>query len=311
MTSTGFLRCAFALVLSFGAHAVAAQIAQLPDFTYQGRLAQNGQPANGAYDLTFALYDDAVAGNMVGTVQSEPQFPVVDGLFTVSLAFPGVFTGNQLWLDVSVNGQSLSPRQAIATTPVAQYAMSGNPGPAGPPGLQGDPGPQGATGPQGETGPQGATGPQGETGLQGATGPQGETGPQGATGPQGETGLQGATGPQGSTGPQGPAGPSLLPYQFSVDVPAAANAAYVSGLACPGGGLVISGGLGQPSVDNLAVVLHESNPSSANTWRWIFANTSGASITVRLWLVCVPPASIAPMTSAAPPSPTMIRIDQQ
>lgn len=287
MTSTGFLRCAFALVLSFGAHAVAAQIAQLPDFTYQGRLAQNGQPANGAYDLTFALYDDAVAGNMVGTVQSEPQFPVVDGLFTVSLAFPGVFTGNQLWLDVSVNGQSLSPRQAIATTPVAQYAMSGNPGPAGPPGLQGDPGPQGATG------------------------PQGETGPQGATGPQGETGLQGATGPQGSTGPQGPAGPSLLPYQFSVDVPAAANAAYVSGLACPGGGLVISGGLGQPSVDNLAVVLHESNPSSANTWRWIFANTSGASITVRLWLVCVPPASIAPMTSAAPPSPTMIRIDQQ
>lgn len=287
MTSTGFLRCAFALVLSFGAHAVAAQIAQLPDFTYQGRLAQNGQPANGAYDLTFALYDDAVAGNMVGTVQSEPQFPVVDGLFTVSLAFPGVFTGNQLWLDVSVNGQWLSPRQAIATTPVAQYAMSGNPGPAGPPGLQGDPGPQGATG------------------------PQGETGPQGATGPQGETGLQGATGPQGSTGPQGPAGPSLLPYQFSVDVPAAANAAYVSGLACPGGGLVISGGLGQPSVDNLAVVLHESNPSSANTWRWIFANTSGASITVRLWLVCVPPASIAPMTSAAPPSPTMIRIDQQ
>ena len=267
------LRCCIAVALPASQVAV-AQVAQLPDFTYQGRLAQDGQPANGAFDLVFTLYDAEVAGHVVGAPQSEPQFPIVDGLFTVSLAFPGVFTGDQMWLDVSVNGQSLSPRQAIATTPVAQYALSGNPGPAGPQGDQGAPGP---------------TGPQGATGTQGATGPQGATGAQGATGPQGATGAQGAT------GPQGPAGPSLLPFQVTVDTTADANTAYLGALPCPGGSVVVSGGISQPSVNNLAIALHENGPSSANTWRWIYANTTASAITVRLTLVCVP----SPSTSAA------------
>ncbi len=279
------LRCCIAVALPASEVAV-AQVAQLPDFTYQGRLAQDGQPANGAFDLVFTLYDAEVAGHVVGSPQSEPQFPIVDGLFRVSLAFPGVFTGDQMWLDVSVNGQSLSPRQAIATTPVAQYALSGNPGPAGPQGDQGAPGP---TGPQGATGTQGATGPQGATGAQGATGPQGATGAQGATGPQGATGAQGAT------GPQGPAGPSLLPFQVTVDTTADANTAYLGALPCPGGSVVVSGGISQPSVNNLAIALHENGPSSANTWRWIYANTTASATTVRLTLVCVP----SPSTSAA------------
>ena len=255
------LRCCIAVALPASQVAV-AQVAQLPDFTYQGRLAQDGQPANGAFDLVFTLYDAEVAGHVVGSPQSEPQFPIVDGLFTVSLAFPGVFTGDQMWLDVSVNGQSLSPRQAIATTPVAQYALSGNPGPAGPQGDQGAPGP---------------------------------TGPQGATGAQGATGPQGATGAQGATGPQGPAGPSLLPFQVTVDTTADANTAYLGALPCPGGSVVVSGGISQPSVNNLAIALHENGPSSANTWRWIYANTTASATTVRLTLVCVP----SPSTSAA------------
>ncbi len=102
--------------------ALAAQ-AQLPDFTYQGRLQQNGQPANGNFNLDFALYDAETGGNQVGSTVSESQFPVTDGLFTVDLAFPGAFDGTQLWLQVSVNGQALSPRQAITATPVAQYAL--------------------------------------------------------------------------------------------------------------------------------------------------------------------------------------------
>ena len=67
----------------------AAAAPQLPDFTYQGRLSQNGAPANGNFNLDFALFNDAVAGGQVGATISEPGFPVVDGLFTVSLAFPG------------------------------------------------------------------------------------------------------------------------------------------------------------------------------------------------------------------------------
>ena len=110
----------------------AAAAPQLPDFTYQGRLSQNGAPANGNFNLDFALFNDAVAGGQVGATISEPGFPVVDGLFTVSLAFPGAFNGTQLWLQVSVNGVPLLPRQAVSSAPVAQYALSGViSGPAG------------------------------------------------------------------------------------------------------------------------------------------------------------------------------------
>jgi hypothetical protein len=105
---------------------------QLPEFTYQGRLTQNGAPANGNFNLSFALYDDGVAGSQVGLTINEPAFPVSDGLFTVSLAFPGAFDGTQLWLQVSVNGTPLLPRQAVSATPVSQFSLSGSiGGPAG------------------------------------------------------------------------------------------------------------------------------------------------------------------------------------
>lgn len=110
----------------------AAADPQLPDFSYQGRLTQNGAPANGSFDFEFALFDAAVAGNQVGATLTEPDFPVVDGVFTVALAFPGAFTGEQRWLQVTVNGQALLPRQAVGAVPVAQFALSGSiAGPAG------------------------------------------------------------------------------------------------------------------------------------------------------------------------------------
>jgi len=105
---------------------------QLPDFSYQGRLTQNGAPANGNYDFEFRLFDDAVAGSQVGATLTEPGFPVADGVFTVALAFSGAFNGEQRWLQVTVNGQVLLPRQAVGAVPVAQFALSGAiTGPAG------------------------------------------------------------------------------------------------------------------------------------------------------------------------------------
>lgn len=105
---------------------------QLPDFTYQGRLTQNGVPANGSFDFTFELFDAQTDGQQVGAPIIENDFPVSDGLFTVALAFQGAFTGEQRWLQVSVEGQALLPRQPVSTTPVALYALSGNiNGPAG------------------------------------------------------------------------------------------------------------------------------------------------------------------------------------
>ena len=186
----------------------APQAPQLPDFVYQARLEQNGVLANGNYDLSFSLWDAASGGLQVGSTVVADDFPVVRGLLTINLSFPGAFTGEQRYLEVTINGTTM-PRQPVTTQPVAQYALSGVTGPQGP---QGPPGPAGATGAQGPQGPIGATGPQGPQGPIGATGAQGPQGPVGATGaqgpqgPVGATGAQGPQGPIGATGPQGPSG---------------------------------------------------------------------------------------------------------
>lgn len=124
--------CAHAAILVLAAAAAPAFAApQLPDFVYQGRLQENGAPANGNFDLAFALYDAPSGGNQVGAAIDEADYPVADGVFSISLAFPGAFTGTQLYLQVSVEGIPMLPRQPVATTPVAQYTLSGTTGPAG------------------------------------------------------------------------------------------------------------------------------------------------------------------------------------
>ncbi|MHC4948138.1 MAG: tail fiber domain-containing protein [Planctomycetota bacterium] len=103
-------------------------------FTYQGRLDDNGVPADGAYDLQFTLWDAVSAGIQVGSTVSVLQVPVSDGLFTVEIDFgEGVFDGAARWLQVVVDGVALSPRQPITAAPYAQAirglraAPSGNP----------------------------------------------------------------------------------------------------------------------------------------------------------------------------------------
>lgn len=138
-------RIAIAVLFAFATGAAVAEEQQL-SFTYQGQLQDEGVPIDGTADLVFRLRDDPVAGNQVGNSQVFNDYPVMDGLFTLDLAFPGAFNGQQLWLDVSVNGVALTPRQAVTTVPVAQFALSGTPGPMGP---------VGPAGPAGEPGPQG------------------------------------------------------------------------------------------------------------------------------------------------------------
>ncbi len=118
-------RCLHAALVSIAIATPATADPQLPDFVYQGRLEQSAAPANGLSDLTFALFDAPEGGNPVGATITESDFPVSDGLFSVSLSFPGAFTGTQLYLQVTVEGTPMLPRQAVATAPVAQFALSG------------------------------------------------------------------------------------------------------------------------------------------------------------------------------------------
>ncbi|MBS3784780.1 MAG: hypothetical protein KGY78_10095, partial [Anaerolineae bacterium] len=100
-------------------------------FTYQGRLTDGGDPADGSYDFEFTLYDDPTVGDQVGSTVPKGDETVTDGLFTVQLDFGGdVFTGDDLWLEIGVRpGDSsgahttLGPRQRLTATPYAHYAL--------------------------------------------------------------------------------------------------------------------------------------------------------------------------------------------
>ena len=101
-------------------------------FTYQGRLLDGGQPANGEYDLQFALSGALLEGSYIGPTLTVVPVTVNNGLFTVALDFgDGVFDGSARWLEIGVrtNGSVdpytlLSPRQPLTAAPYALYAIA-------------------------------------------------------------------------------------------------------------------------------------------------------------------------------------------
>ena len=99
-------------------------------FSYQGRLNDGANPAQGIYDLQFALYDALSGGTQVGSSLTNTATSITNGYFTVTLDFGAVFTGNARWLEIGArtNGAggftSLAPRQALTPTPYALYATS-------------------------------------------------------------------------------------------------------------------------------------------------------------------------------------------
>ncbi len=74
-------------------------------FTYQGKLSDDGSPANDKYDFQFRLYDDPniVIGSQVGYTETQENVNVYDGYFTVTLDFGSLaFNGDARWLEIMV-----------------------------------------------------------------------------------------------------------------------------------------------------------------------------------------------------------------
>jgi len=120
-----------ALALAVLATPTSTAFAQGTAFSYQGRLNANGAPANGGYDLTFALFSSSNAVGQVGGTLTNLNTGVTNGLFSVTLDFgSGVFIGQNLWLQVGVrtNGAAaftpLAPLQPILAVPYAVMANS-------------------------------------------------------------------------------------------------------------------------------------------------------------------------------------------
>jgi len=87
-------------------------------FTYQGSLKDGGAPADGFYDMTFRLYSAVTGGSLLGVAGFGVQ--VDDGVFTAELDFgANDFNNTDRWLEIIVNGTTLSPRQPITRSPYA------------------------------------------------------------------------------------------------------------------------------------------------------------------------------------------------
>lgn len=104
--------------------------AQGTAFTYQGRLNDGSDPANGTYDFRFALFDAVSAGTQQGGALTNSGIGVINGLFTAKLDFGNQFPGAARWLEIGLrtNGggsfTTLLPRQPVSAAPYAVTAGS-------------------------------------------------------------------------------------------------------------------------------------------------------------------------------------------
>ena len=101
-------------------------------FTYQGRLVDLNEPADGFYEFEFKLYDLPIGGDQVGGTIALRGVEVIDGYFTVILNFgDNAFDGDARWLETGVRPvdttdpfATLSPRQEMTPAPYAIFAQN-------------------------------------------------------------------------------------------------------------------------------------------------------------------------------------------
>ncbi len=99
-------------------------------FSYQGRLFENGQPANGTYDFRVTLWD--VGGTLVGScmTQTTEGIPVRDGVFSLYL-YPAqpmsqAFSGEGRYIQVAVSPAGAGTYTWLDSQPIVPvpYAWS-------------------------------------------------------------------------------------------------------------------------------------------------------------------------------------------
>ncbi len=96
-------------------------------FTYQARLTQGGEPVTTMVNLAFTLWRDSVSvmpADQIGGAQTIALTPDANGLFTVELNDAGQFganpfNGEKRWLEITVDANTLAPRQELSGTPYA------------------------------------------------------------------------------------------------------------------------------------------------------------------------------------------------
>jgi hypothetical protein len=98
---------------------------------YQGAVFDDqGMPLAGLADVDVAIYDAASGGNVLYT-ESHPGLPLVDGAFDLEVGAgssqsgsldENTFAGDETWLELTVDGEVLGPRQRLVSVPYALRA---------------------------------------------------------------------------------------------------------------------------------------------------------------------------------------------
>jgi hypothetical protein len=125
----------FVFMVLFVAMIATAAVAQTPTvMNYQGRLTDNtpGQtPIDTTLPMDFFIYDVSVGGAFLWNEPWGGGVTVVGGIFSVLLGSNGVpltsavFTGGSTrYLEIIVNGETLTPRQQLGTVGFADVAAS-------------------------------------------------------------------------------------------------------------------------------------------------------------------------------------------
>lgn len=102
-----------------------------PRMSYQGRLTDaTGVPLDGSYSFTFRLFPAATGGTAIYT--ETKAISVDNGLFDTSIGPTSLLAGvspevlaQPLWLDVTIEGETLTPRQRLLGAPYAFTLMPG------------------------------------------------------------------------------------------------------------------------------------------------------------------------------------------
>src|SRR5262245_3763266 len=119
------LKIIFALLLALWSF-TATSSAQTTAFTYQGKLVDSGNPANGSYDMQFKLFDTVTVGTgtQQGSTVTVSNVTVSGGIFTAQLDFgvcASCFDGAARFLEIAVKPTSggtfttLGPRQPVTS----------------------------------------------------------------------------------------------------------------------------------------------------------------------------------------------------
>jgi parallel beta-helix repeat protein len=89
---------------------------------YQGKLTNlSGAGVNDTLSMRFSLFDSETGGDTLWS-EVQPSVPIVLGLFDVELGSIATFDlpfDERYWLDISVDGNSLSPRVPLGISPYA------------------------------------------------------------------------------------------------------------------------------------------------------------------------------------------------